>query len=88
MATMLLTVFGGMAASARVMLNSAAPGSIGAPAKTSLATFPGKRAALNRGEPAALAQSDERRAAPEIVDRHIQVAQIGVDSVISHLGGR
>ena len=46
MATRLSTVVGGTAlVSARVIRDLAAAGSIGAPAKTSLAPFPGKRAA-------------------------------------------
>ena len=45
--------------------------------------FPREAGGVCGGEPAALAQSDERRAAAEIIDRQIQVAQIGIDSVVS-----
>ena len=39
-------------------------------------------------EPAALTDTYERYAAAEVVDGDIEIAEIGVDAVVAHLGGR
>ena len=82
------SVAGETAASARVMPDSAAPEINRRARQHQLGNFPREARGVGGGEPAALAQSNERCAAAEIVDRHVQVAQIGVDSIIPHLGGR
>ncbi len=46
-----------------------------------------KSTGVNCGEPAALAQAHEGGAPAEIVNSHVEIAQIGVDIVVAHFGG-
>src|SRR6516162_11894722 len=43
---------------------------------------------ISRREPAALTNTYERYAAAEVVDGDVEIAEIGVDAVVAHLGGR